>query len=221
MLKQTLILLLSAVSASADPLITQFKQPDSFPLSFRLSLPQHSTVISHVQTDTHDTITAKIDDDRGECMVVEAIDGAGKCIWSRDFGYDMSANPGGCSAALSFHPEVSALIVSYHGYKSNHAHSLLFLDKSKTEYKVREYASEAPDIIPFLKKQQGYEDDYKYWICPSRFSGNNVIFSCIPLERPESGFPHPLAQGLRWFDITASLSEDFKLTPISATISHQ
>ena len=219
MFRQTLVLLPTAITACAEPLVIPFSQPENFPLSFRLLLPRLSTVVSHEQTHTLDTIVAKIDDDRGEGMVVEAVDTTGKPVWRRDFGYNLSAAPG-CSISISFHPQVSALIVSYHGYKWDLTHHLLFLHKTTTGHKIREYPSESPDILPFLKKQSGYDEEYQYWIYPSRFSGDHVIFSCIPQERPESGLPHPLAQDRRWFDITTSLSNDFKLIPITATVSH-
>lgn len=219
MLRLTFLLFLTAITACAEPLITPFKQPESFPLTFRLRLPKHAAVISHEQTNHADTITAHMSDDRDGGMIVEAVDSAGKQVWRRDFGYNLSAAPG-CSVSISFHPHLNALIVSFEGYKWDHTHALLFVEKTTSACTIREYPETAPEIAAFLQKQPGYNDSYKYWIYPAKFAGHQVVFCGIPLEQPERQNPHPLAQEVRWFDITASIDKDFKIAAIEAKPSH-
>lgn len=220
MLKYTFLLLLTVITAYAEPLVTPFNQPENFPLTFRLVLPKEAAVISHKQKNNFDTITARMSDDRRGGMVVEAVDAIGKQVWKRDFGHNLSAVPG-CSVSISFHPQIKALIVSYEGYKWDHQHTLLFVDKMASTYTIREYSEAAPEIDSFLKKQPGYQADSKYWIHPTKFSGHEIVFSCIPLTPLQSTLPHPLDQEHPWYDITASMDKDFKITPVAAEVSKE
>lgn len=147
-------------------------------------------------------------------------DATGQQVWKRDFGYNLSAAPG-CSVSLSFHPQGKVLIVSYVGYKSSHQHTLLFVDKTAFMYTIREYSEAAQEIESFLKKQPGYQAHSKYWIYPTKFSGHEIVFSCIPLTPHQSNLPHPFDQEHPWYDITASVDKDFKIAPVAAKISKE
>jgi hypothetical protein len=218
--RHLLLLWLIAGAACAETVAIPFKQPDNFPLTFRLVLPKEdSTIVSHKHDNGFDTITARIDDDRNGGLTVESVDASGKRVWHHDFGYNASAAPG-CSASISFHPKLNAVIVSYGGYKWDHDHKLLFVEKTVSAYKVREYSTDAPEILPFLKKQIGYSTVHKYWIHPVRFVESRVVFACIPLDPPERQSVHPLTQDVQWFDVTASIEPDFKIFPSDANPSH-
>ena len=206
--------------ASAEMTVVPFKQPEKFPLNFRLVLPKEdSTVVSHKPEDGFDKITVRRDDDRGSGMLVEAVDAAGKRLWHHDFGYNASATPG-CSVSVSFHPDLMAVIVSYDGYKWDHSRKLLFVEKSTSGYAIREYSEDAPEIQTYIEKLPNYSKGFKYWIHPSKFVDRSVEFECIPGNPPERQSVHPFAQDARWFNVTASLDHDFKIIPNAVKGSH-
>ena len=216
-----LLLLLSPGDAGAETYGVPFKQPEKFPLRINLLLPkQGSTLLSHEQKEDGDTITARIEEgDELTGMLVEAVDVHNRRLWQHDFGYNASAVPG-CAVSVSFHPQLAALIVTYQGYKWDHAHKLLLLEKIGATCKVREYSKDAPDIVPFLKKQPGFSSEYTYWVYPERFAGTDLVFSCIPLALPDRQTAHPLAQEQSWFEINAAMNSEFKITPLHAKASH-
>jgi hypothetical protein len=216
----TLLSCLIAGTAFAQTVSLPFKKPENFPVTFNLVLPKkNSTVVSHEQVGGFDTITARLDDDREGGFVVEAVDMSGKRLWRRDFGYNFSGVPG-CSVAVSFHPKVNAVIVGYHGYKWDHNHILLFVTKTPSGYRIAEYSGEAPEIFQFLKVQPGYSEKHKYWIYPFKFVEDQIVFECTPLSPLELNSPHPLDQEVRWFDMTAPIDENFKITPTDAKPSY-
>lgn len=218
---QCTCLWLAAASVTwADTTTIPFQQPADFPVALRLALPKEDAVlVSHAFAKGVDTIVARLDDNEKEGLAVEAVDADGKRIWHYDFGYNLSAAPG-CAVSASFHPSNKALILSYHGYKWDWHCKLLFLEKKGDAFELREYSVEAPDILSYIKKHPGYSSKHTYSIQPVKFDGSRIIFSCIPGEPPESNLPHPLAQDMRWFDVTAELEDDFKITPIEIKISH-
>jgi hypothetical protein len=208
-----LLLLILTTSASAETVAIPFTQPEGFPLSFRLLVPkQDSAIVSHKKENGADTITARITDDKGGGLIVEALDAESKRVWISDFGYNLSAVPG-CSVSVAFHPKLSALIVSYQGYKWDHSHKLLFVKKEESGHVVSEYSPKAPEIASFIKKQDGYSSDHKYHIYPYKFEQERVVFECVPAELPERKAERPFAQDVPWFHVTASISPVFVVAP--------
>lgn len=197
-----------------------FKQPEKFPLSFRLVLPKEdSTVVSHEQKDGADVITARLGVEGDQTMLIEAVDVAGKRVWHQGFFYNHSA-AAGCSVSVQFHPDLRAVIVSCHRYKWDHFSTLLFIEKSALGHVIREYPEDAPEIRAYIEKLPDYSKGFKYWIYPQKFEGQGLEFSCIPLTPPESDAPHPLAQDARWFNVKASLDKDFLVVPTGSEGRH-
>lgn len=220
-MKTFLMLLgLATVTACAETTVIPSKQPEKFPLNFRLALPKEdSAVVSHKQEDGAEVITARLEDDRKGKMVVEAVDSAGKRVWHHDFGYNFSAAPG-CSVSVQFHPDLMAVIVSYHGYKWDNAYKLLFVEKHASGHVIREYPKDAQEIRAYIEKLPDFSKGFKYWIHPQKFVGQGLEFECIPLTPPDSNAPHPLAQDGRWFNVKASLDKDFLIVPTGSEGRH-
>ncbi len=204
----------------AETTTIPFKHPDNFPVQFRLVLPPpDSKLISHREENGLDVITAHLDGESEEGLLVEAIDTSGQRVWHHDFGYNLSATPG-CTVSISFHPTALVALVTYSGYKSDQHSKLLFIEKTASACKIREFPAEAPELISYLKKQPDYSSKHRYWIHPTRFIGSRVEFTCIPLSPPEKQAPHPLDQETQWFAITASIETDFKIVPLEAKPLH-
>ncbi|MAS96830.1 MAG: hypothetical protein CMO55_26870 [Verrucomicrobiales bacterium] len=207
-------LIIFTLSANADTVAIPFSQPKEFPLSFRLSIPKEdSVIVSHTKENRTDTITVRLIDDRAGGLAVEALNADAERVWLHDFGYNLSAT-NGCSVSITFHPTVSAVIISYRGYKWDHAHKLFFAKKEGAAHVLSECSTKAPEIASFLEKQEGYSSKHKYRISPYKFENNRVVFECIPLELPERSSVHPFAQDVPSFHVTASISPDFEIVPI-------
>ncbi|GAA5497496.1 hypothetical protein Rhal01_03692 [Rubritalea halochordaticola] len=213
-------LLLSPLLLAEDFHYTSFDLKKDLPVTARLKLPAKvSKIHKHDKTENKDTITASISDDRLGTMVVEILDQQKQLLWSGDFGYNLSATPG-CSISIECHPSQPYLIIQYYGYKWDHRSLLLKLETQGETTKVLAHNKLANDILTYLKKQPGYSPKHQYTISPRTFTEKGLTLECIPLELPETKLPHPLAQGERWFTVTAKIEKDFTLTPTESKITH-
>lgn len=217
-MRALLILLLLVAAASAQPARTPFTLPRQLPVTVSLVVPSGGSVTSHEKTEMGDSVAARLVGDETPGLVVEVSDLAGRILWRHDFGFSSSQE--GSLIKVSCHPSLPMLLVEYHGYKWNHAHKLLFIEHATARPRVREYSAAKTDILPFLRRQKGFEADYEYWIYPSGFTPRGVTFECILLQKPERKAAHPFAQGQQWFSITATVSDAFKISPTDVSGTH-
>jgi hypothetical protein len=204
------VIALISPSLHAGELRTAFRHPADFPLHFVLVIPEkESRIISQKTEGGTETITAFMEDAAQGGMKVEAIDSAGRKVWQHDFGYNYSATPG-CSVSISHHPHLPALILGYRGHKWDSQAKLLFIGTDGGHAWVRAYDEKAPEIDAFLRAQPGYSPQRRHSILPVRFSGNDILFECIPGSTGND--PHPLDQELPWYEITVAMDARFHLT---------
>jgi hypothetical protein len=220
LMKHLLIALLSLSSLKAlEPVSIPFEAPKSIPLKVSLIIPPNQApIVTHNKTDAKETITAKLNDLGDTGLQVEIKDSKGKQLWLHDFGYNLSASQG-CQVNIRWHKSLPLILIHYEGYKWDHGHKLLFIKETDGAFRVGEFADAKETILGFLRKQKGYKSEYKYWIYPSDFDGDEVLFECIPQAIKSNA--HPFAQDIQWYQIKAAIDSKFRITPNIAKATPQ
>jgi len=216
-------LITSVAFSTGQPVVERFATRPTLPVKVDLLLSGYVT--KHVHNGGNDTISAIVTDNRGldegtAGVTIRVSSDAGKLLWQHNFGFNLSSLPSGNSASVSCHPGLPLILVSHHGYKWDNSGKLLLFDHAEKGPVVREYISATQDLLPELKKQEGFPADYKYWIFPRSFSEKGVIFSCVPMQKAEAQAAHPVAQDQPWYQIEGMLGQDFHIIPIKVSESH-